>query len=118
MPRTITGRVFLPRHLHWAAGTQLLVRVSDVSYENGPASLVAEARIATLRPTELAAGSVPFSLEVPDPPPGRSYAVRAHLDFAGDGLVTRGDFVSTQRLSVAESAAAAEPLRIRLQQVE
>jgi uncharacterized lipoprotein YbaY len=118
MPRTITGRVFLPRHLHWATGTQLLVRVSDVSYEDGPAPLVAEARIVTLRPTELAAGSVPFSLEIPDPTPGRSYAVRAHLDFAGNGVVTRGDFVSTQRLSVTEAAVAAEPLRIRLQQVE
>jgi uncharacterized lipoprotein YbaY len=118
MPRTVSGRIFLPRHLRWTAGTQLLVRLSDVSYEDGPAPLLAEAKIRTLRPTELAAGSVPFSLECPDPAPGRSYAVRVHLDFDGNGAVSRGDFVSTQRFPVAESDAAASPLRIRLERVE
>ncbi len=118
MAGAITGRVFLPRHLRWTAATQLLVRVSDVSYQDGPAPLVAEAKIASLRPTELAAGSVAFSFELPDPEPGRSYAVRAHLDFSGDGVVSRGDFVSTQRIPVAAADTGDAPLRIRLQRVK
>jgi uncharacterized lipoprotein YbaY len=83
-----------------AHGAITRVRVLDVSRADAAATTVGEVTIqgCALRPD--AANDIPFSLEVPDLDPRRTYAATAHVDVTGSGETTAGDYLTTQHVPV------------------
>jgi uncharacterized lipoprotein YbaY len=78
-----------------AAGTQLYVRLLDVTTADVPARVVSE------NVSHLVAGS-PMSFELPAPgidERGR-YVVSCHADLDGDGVVSQGDYITMQSYPV------------------
>lgn len=66
--------------------------VEDVTMADGLATPVAEQRL-----NQVSLGrALTLEIPVPEPDERASYAVRVHVDMAGDDSVSAGDFVSTQ----------------------
>jgi hypothetical protein len=111
----VTGRVVIPASVPaFSAGT-VHVRLEDVSYADGPASLIAEdvvrgvahdpARSAT--PTRDTI--VRFSLTPPsEPEPEHDYSVRVWVDRDGDGHSGPGDLWSDRAYRVMTRGFGAE----------
>ncbi|PNY80417.1 hypothetical protein [Deinococcus koreensis] len=76
---------------------RVLVELRDVGLQDAPAPLLAQ---ADLRDVALAGGRVEFTLShVPDLG-GRQCAIRAHVDFSGDGRISPGDLLTTRHVPV------------------
>jgi putative lipoprotein len=115
--RTITGSIELPAGVVPAQSAQMFVRVEDVSRADAPARRLGEQVLPHLVREDFARGSVAFTVAVPDPPPNTTATVRVHLDMDGDGVISRGDYVSTEHIPVLATGAASD-LRVRLRRVE
>lgn len=100
MPRdaTVLVEVRLPPGVDAWPGA-VVVRVEDVSRADAAARVVGEARAE--RGAGLTDGA-PLRVAVPvrGVDERASYAVRVHVDADGDGQVSEGDYVSTQRYPV------------------
>ena len=70
------------------------IRLLDVSYADEPARVVAEQTLAGAR------DGVRFALRPGAFDPQASYTVAAHVDLAGDGQVSKGDFISMESYPV------------------
>jgi type III secretion system (T3SS) chaperone YscW len=98
-----------------ARDVTVYVRVQDTSRTGGAAVTVAEQIIERV---EIAPGSPPLAFSVPGIPQntrGR-YTVRVHADVDGNGVVSRGDYVSTQSYPV-DPDAPPRPIAIVVQPV-
>jgi uncharacterized lipoprotein YbaY len=75
------------------SGAPLLVEVLDTTYADAPAEAISRAhgRVADGDSTLLATLELDTELVA-----GRDYRVRAHVDVAGNGAVSPGDFVTTR----------------------
>jgi uncharacterized lipoprotein YbaY len=75
------------------------VRVQDTSRSDASASTVAE---QVLRDVNIIPGAPPLPFNIGGIPqnPKARYVVRIHADVDGDGVVSRGDYVSTQSYPV------------------
>jgi hypothetical protein len=74
------------------AGTPLVVQVLDTTYADAPASVVVEAstRVGPDEGEKLQTVELVFA-----PTTQADYRIRAHVDVDGDGVVSRGDYVTT-----------------------
>ena len=90
------------------------VRVQDTSRVDAAAVTVAE---QILERVTIAPGSPPLMFRVTGIPhnPQARYTVRVHADVDGNGVVSRGDYVSTQSYHV--DTAAPHPIAIVVQLV-
>lgn len=115
-PVTVKGRVELPEGIRFSSGNTLYVRVEDVSKADGTARRLGEQVITILSEEEVASGSVEFAIPMADPGVEASCAIRAHLDLDGDHAVSRGDYVSTERISVLPGGRSG-PVTVRLKKI-
>ena len=71
------------------------IRVQDVSHADASATTVAE---QVVKGVTIAPGAPPLRFTVAGVPinPSARYIVRVHADVNGDGVVSRGDYVTTQ----------------------
>jgi uncharacterized lipoprotein YbaY len=89
-----------------ALNVTVYVRVQDAGRTDASASTVAE---QVLRGVNIVPGAppIPFTVQgIPQNPRAR-YVVRVHADVNGDGIVSRGDYVSTQSYPVQTSGKSA-----------
>lgn len=95
---TVLVEVRLPSGITTVPGA-VIVRVEDVSRADAAARIAGEARVE--RGTDPAPG-LPLLVSVPVHAVDEqaAYAVRVHVDVDGDGQVSEGDYVSTQRYPV------------------
>jgi putative lipoprotein len=98
MSRTVRGVVALPADAPSATAGVLLVEARDVTLQDAPSVVVAEARLPDLRIEP--GGRVPFELEVPDTPAGHTLAMRAHVSMDGTPAVSHGDGLSVTHIPV------------------
>jgi uncharacterized lipoprotein YbaY len=94
---TLTCRIVFVGQSPRRGTPDVYVRLEDVSLADAAATLVAQAvvRQVPITPRE---GSLEVALEVDSRTlePRRQYSLRAHVDYDQDGVVTPGDYVSTQ----------------------
>ncbi len=100
-----------------ARAAAVVVRVQDVSRADAPSVTVGEQGYDDVELPD-PDGGLEFDVAVPTGlvERGRRYTVRAHVDVAGTGDVTRGDYVSTASYPVLTTGAA-EPVVIQLRKV-
>ena len=92
----VTGVVVLPAGTAPFREATLRVRLLDVTLADAPSPVLAETTMAGQRHTGTAELAVPFVLPAELPAGWRGdLQVSAHVDLTGDGLVRRGDLVST-----------------------
>lgn len=102
----------LPAERVPAVARLLLVEVRDVSVADAPSVVVAATREADV--PLLPGGGIPFTLEVPDAPPGHTLSLRAHASLDGTERVAPGDAISTVSLPLPPTGDVASieiPLR-------
>jgi putative lipoprotein len=98
----VSGTIELQAVTQPASNATVRVRVQDTSRTDAPASTVAE-EVLTGVNIALGGVSIPFTVRgIPQDPRAR-YTVRVHVDLDGSGVVTRGDYVSTQSHPVPAS---------------
>lgn len=108
---TLRGSLRLPVGPLPDRAARVLVELRDVGLQDVPAPLLAQLE---LRDVGLTGSRVPFRLPgVPDLS-GRQCAIRAHVDFSGDGRVSPGDLLTTRHLPVVGTA---EELEVPVEQV-
>ena len=95
---TLRGHLRLPDGPLPERAARVLVEVRDVGLQDAPAPLLASVE---LRDVALAEGRVPFRLSGVPGLSGRQCAIRAHVDFSGDGRVSSGDLLTTRHVPVA-----------------
>jgi len=80
------------------------VRVLDVSRADAAAATIAEVEIEDVKVTAGTSLVVPFTLEVDESllDPRSSYELAAHVDLAGGGTVTAGDYVTTISIPLSD----------------
>ncbi len=78
------------------AGAAVHVRLEEVSEADAAAVLIAEevTRDVTFDPVRQR--TIAFAIHGAVPDQAASYLVRVHIDVDGDGVVSSGDFISTQ----------------------
>ena len=106
----VQGQVVLPPGDRPDEAARLVVRVEDVSQADAPSVTVAQSVLERVRlPRD--GDSLPFEVSVPRQvlDPKRHYSVRIHLDVAGTGTVTTGDFLSTQSHPLAVPPVPSAP---------
>ena len=91
------------------------IRVEDVSRADGRATVVGETVLTGITAAAVARGFVSFSIEVADLSPRSEYALRVHLDVDGDGAVSAGDWITTERVRVSRDTMIVP--RVQLRQV-
>lgn len=72
-----------------------VVRVLDVTFADGPSTVVGSQSIQVTGP-----GPLPFEVAVTGVDPTSHYVVEAHLDTDGSGAVSDGDFLTTESFPV------------------
>jgi uncharacterized lipoprotein YbaY len=87
---------------HPAHNVTVYVRVQDTARADAPSTQVAE---KVLRRVNILPGSPPLRFKVQAIPqnPHARYVIRVHADVDGNGIVSRGDYVSTQSYPVPSS---------------
>jgi Type III secretion system lipoprotein chaperone (YscW) len=100
----ITGRVRTDWPTRRSAIATAYVRVLDVSRADAAAATIAEVEIEDVKVTAGTSLLVPFTLEVDESllDPRASYELAAHVDLAGDGTVTVGDYVTTRSIPLLD----------------
>ena len=73
---------------------------------DAPAILLGEQTFEGIFPDQLVQGELAFNVLVETPIAGASCAVRVHLDLDRDGVVSVGDYVSTEHIAVLQNADA------------
>jgi hypothetical protein len=115
--RTVTGVIELPSSLSRSLSATAYVRVEEVTYVDRPAKRLGEATLSDIADVDIERGFVRFEVTVADPQDRATCTVRAHLDLDGDGLVSRGDWVSTEHTPVLGADDPRE-IMIKLRRVE
>ena len=104
-PTRLRVQVRLPPETALPVGVRVRVDVEDVGRADARAPLLAAETFPI--PPETAELLGPFELEA-ELPPGGDYAVRVHVDRAGDGRVAAGDLVSVAKHAVPAARARAD----------
>jgi hypothetical protein len=89
-----------------AEDVTVFVRVEEVSRQDAPSSRVAEAMLARVT-IPAGTSSIAFSVHGVPRAPGARYVLRVHADVDRDGVVSRGDYVSTRTYPVAADVTTA-----------
>ena len=94
----VHGRIVLPPGDRPKRAARVVARIEDVSRADAPARTIADQVQEGVVLPQAEDKPLRFRIEVPaDSMDARShYSVRVHIDVAGTGTVTRGDFVSTK----------------------
>jgi putative lipoprotein len=90
----------------------LHIAVRDITEMDGPAPTVASVDLAHVTVPENGL-DVPFAIDVDLGDPRRTYAVRAHADRSGSGVVEPGDLVTTTAHLVGPSTAERPVLELQ-----
>ena len=111
--RTIQGEILLPSDSPHREARSILIELRDVSVADAPSTVIASTRLTGVacKPGE----RVPFTLEAPETVKGRMLALRVHVDWDGDGPVSRGDLLTTESIPVpgtGDVALARAPVRL------
>jgi hypothetical protein len=78
-----------------SAGAPVLVQILDTTYQDAPATVLAEARgVVSAQGEVLASMELALEARAPDT------TVWAHVDLDGDGRVSGGDYITTQSFPV------------------
>lgn len=96
-PLSVTGAVHFPQGSIVEHAAKMYVRLLNVSYADAPSKTEAEQII------EVPPGSpdwLRFVINLEAVEPATHYAVSVHVDIDGDGKISRGDYITTQRYSV------------------
>ena len=98
-----------------ASNATIHVRVQETGRSDAPAVTVAE---AVLRSVDIVPGgkSMPFTVRGIPRNARKRYSVRVHVDVDGSGVVSRGDYVSTQSHPV-ETAGDSAVMKIAVRPV-
>ncbi|MGO7733235.1 YbaY family lipoprotein [Rhizobium leguminosarum] len=105
------GHVVLPADTPVAENANLVVEIRDVSLTDAPAPLMATVAI---RGVGIGPGvSIPFSLDGPVVPPGRSFAFQAYLRTGDLGATSSPDFLTTQSIPAIPGHVVLPVTRIR-----
>ena len=111
--RTIHGEILLPSDAPHREARSILVELRDVSVADAPSTVVASTRLTGVACKP--GGRVPFTLEAPESAKGRMLALRVHVDWDGDGSVSRGDLLTTESIRVpgaGDVGMARAPVRL------
>jgi hypothetical protein len=92
------------------------IRVEDVSHVDASAQLLGEKVFDKIHQNQLIEGKLAFEVTVKEPSEGASCAIWVHLDVDRDGVISAGDYVSTENIPVLEDAGLS-PVRIRVSRV-
>lgn len=93
----LRGHLRLPLGPLPGRAARVLVELRDVGVQDAPAPLLAQQE---RRNVAVSGDQIPFRLtRVPDLS-GRHCAVRAHVDFGGDGHISPGDLLTTRHVPV------------------
>ena len=97
----VTGDIVLPADAPAGKARVVRIEVRDVSALDAPSTVIAS---TDLRDVDVAPRArVPFAIDVPDVDPARHLNVRAHVDVAGTGRVSTGDYLTTESVPVPRS---------------
>jgi uncharacterized lipoprotein YbaY len=94
MKPLVTGIIVFEAQAPAFAGATLIVRLEDVSYDDAPAGVLAEYVEHGVAFDPQRHSGLRFRLAGPEPDPQAQYAVQAHVDVDGDGVVSSGDFIN------------------------
>lgn len=113
----VRGRLVLPAGTGPVQACVVSIRVEEVSRADAAAAVIAEQQHGHVEIEP--GGEVAFSIAVPGRVVDRSarYSVRAHIDVAGTGEVSEGDFVSTRSHPVLTGVASADEVIVPVQRV-
>ncbi len=116
--RLISGVVVFGADLEPVENATIHVHLEAVRYADAPGVTIAEERIEHASLGMTTGRTVEFQLRC-DLPETEDCRVRVHVDVDGNGVVSRGDYVSTavHRIPERARAATAPPLRIPVHRV-
>jgi Uncharacterized protein conserved in bacteria len=100
MKPLVTGTIVFEAQVQAFAGATLIVRLEDVSYADAPAGVLAEYVEHGVAFDPQQDSGLKFRLAGPEPDSQSQYAVQAHVDVDGDGVVSSGDFINMQSYPV------------------
>jgi uncharacterized lipoprotein YbaY len=91
---------------------RLVVRVLEVSRADATSEVIAENVITDARLTP----NTPFEVSVPSNTVGPSYILQVHVDLAGTGTLSPGDYLTTQAYPVL-AGGPDEDLHVKLTRI-
>ena len=91
--RNIFGNVVLPSEAPSVIVRLVLVELHDVSLIDAPSIVISVQQLSDI--PIYPSVKLPFSIITSEVISGRSLSLRAHVDIAGDGIVSSGDLVTT-----------------------
>ena len=97
-PLVVEGLILFPSTVSFRDAT-VYIRLEDVTVADAAAQVIAEQRLQGIR-SPLPGGGVRFLLRPSTIDERRDYSVRVHVDVDGDGVVSRGDLVTTRSYPV------------------
>jgi len=99
---SVSGKIEFGDVREHAHNVTVYVRVQDTGRADASAQTVAE---QVLRGVNIVPGAqpTPFTVEGIPQNPNARYVVRVHADVDGNGIVSRGDYISTQSYPVRTS---------------
>lgn len=110
--RTIHGVLHVPGEVpHRAA--RLVVRVLDAGRADAASEVIAE---NVIRDAHLSS-NIPFEVSVPKNIVGPSYILQVHVDLAGTGNFSPGDYLTTQAYPILRAAGPDEDLDVNLTKI-
>jgi uncharacterized lipoprotein YbaY len=93
--RTLHGVLHVPGEIPQRAA-RLVLRVLEVGRADAASEVIAEKVITDAR----LASNTPFEVSVPSNTVGPSYILQVHVDLAGTGTLSPGDYLTTQAYPV------------------
>jgi uncharacterized lipoprotein YbaY len=93
--RTVHGVLHIPGEIPQRAA-RLVLRVLDAGRADAASEVIAEKVITDAR----LASNTPFEVSVPSNTVGPSYILQVHVDVAGTGTISAGDYLTTQSYPV------------------
>lgn len=100
MSEILSGTIRLPANAPSATAAIVRIEVRDTSFADAPSTIVAQKLIRDV--TIRAGGIIPFTVEAPKVPAGRTLSLRVHISLGGDDSVRPGDLLTVESVPVPE----------------
>lgn len=91
--RRINGNIILPINAPSINARLVIVELHDVSLLDAPSVIIARQQWTDVPISPL--NQIPFSISASESNSTQSLSLRAHVNMAGDGVVSSGDLITT-----------------------
>ncbi|WP_164999236.1 YbaY family lipoprotein [Methanohalophilus profundi] len=79
------------------------ITIEDVSLADAPSTIIGQTTLENVSRNNITDSDIPFEISYRTLREGHTYSLSAHVDVDGDGVISGGDYLSTQHVDVPYS---------------